>query len=64
MRKRAKERKYVEGDEIKRAEPELEPEPVGTVFIWGLRNRNRIQNTVPVPWKEMKPKAQKNLLKS
>jgi hypothetical protein len=31
------------------AEPE--PEPVGTVFIWGLqhRNRNRIRNTVPVP---------------
>ncbi len=29
------------------AEPE--PEPIGTVFIWGLRNRNRIRNTVPVP---------------
>jgi hypothetical protein len=32
-------------------EPEPEPEPVGTVFIWGIwnRNRNRIRNTVPVP---------------
>ncbi len=28
-----------------------EPEPVGTVFIWRPRhrNRNRIRNTVPVP---------------
>jgi hypothetical protein len=55
------------------AEPE--PEPVGTVFIWGLWNRNRIRNTVPVPvpkspneygsgsgYKEMKQKTQKNLL--
>jgi hypothetical protein len=31
------------------AEPEPEPEPVGTVFIWGLRHRNRIRNTAPVP---------------
>jgi hypothetical protein len=32
-------------------EPEQESEPIGTVFIWGPRhrNRNRIQNTVPVP---------------
>jgi hypothetical protein len=26
-----------------------EPEPDRTVFIWGLRQRNRIRNTVPVP---------------
>jgi hypothetical protein len=28
---------------------ELEMQPVGTVFTWGLQNRNRIRNTVPVP---------------
>ncbi len=26
-----------------------EPDPVGTGFIWGLRNQNRIRNMVPVP---------------